>query len=48
MRVDWVELELIDPPTDVDFDFDHIDSLWYRNLDYGAFIWWQIVAHADQ
>ena len=46
-RVEWMELEPIDPPADMDFDFEHIDTLWYRNLDYGAFLHQQIMASHD-
>ena len=37
-RVKWVKLEPINPLADAKFDFEHIDSLWYCNMDYFAFL----------
>ena len=36
-RVELWEMELFNPHADANFDYENIDSLWYRNLDYGTF-----------
>ena len=33
--VNWEDLEPKDAPAGTEFDLENIDSLWYRQLDYG-------------
>ena len=47
-KVNWADLAPKDPPAGTEFDLESIDSLWYRQLDYGQFLRQQLVMPADQ
>ena len=37
-KVNWSDLESVEAPASTKLDLDNIDSLWYRQLDYGPFL----------
>ena len=43
----WPEIETVDISTEKDFTFDTIDSLWYRDLDYGSYLKNHLVSPND-
>ena len=47
-RIEWDEIKLIDLPSDADLNFQNIDNLWYRHLDYAAYLWQQLVTLTNQ
>ena len=42
-KVTWMDLEPVVAPAGTNFELDNIDSLWYRQLDYGPFLRQQLV-----
>ena len=44
----WQDLEPKDAPAGTEFDLESIDSLWYRQLDYGPFLRQQLIMLIDQ
>ena len=47
-KVNWSNLEPMDAPAGTNFDLDNIDSLWYRQLDYGPFLRQQLVTPVNK